>query len=268
MSHESLIGKLDKMASYLESLDSGSGEAALIREAIADMGGVSELADSQNGDSASVPPTSDSLHKCPKCDGPADNGHDRCLPPNPYFCTKCMTMPQYIDVYGRPCGESDKFRLDHPEIIAVMEGARPEKHDPRAPMMAAASSANADQREISATYELTQRIEESLAYFCDEFPKDKRPDVWKEPLSHHCGGITPDDLQTLLSILYASNPMSGEAMDALHELVLLKQIKDEYGECIKLENTAIAQDYRDRKPKAWERAKSILKAVGEPYAFD
>lgn len=29
------------------------------------------------------------LSKCPKCGGPADNGHDRCLPPNPYFCTKC-----------------------------------------------------------------------------------------------------------------------------------------------------------------------------------
>ena len=29
------------------------------------------------------------LTKCPKCGGPADNGHDRELPPNPYFCTKC-----------------------------------------------------------------------------------------------------------------------------------------------------------------------------------
>ena len=29
------------------------------------------------------------LSKCPKCGGPADNGHDRCLPPNPYLCTKC-----------------------------------------------------------------------------------------------------------------------------------------------------------------------------------
>ena len=26
---------------------------------------------------------------CPSCGGPADNGHDRCLPPNPYNCTKC-----------------------------------------------------------------------------------------------------------------------------------------------------------------------------------
>jgi len=26
---------------------------------------------------------------CPECGGPADNGHDRCYPPNPYVCTKC-----------------------------------------------------------------------------------------------------------------------------------------------------------------------------------
>ena len=29
------------------------------------------------------------LSKCPMCGGPADNGHDRNLPPNPYLCTKC-----------------------------------------------------------------------------------------------------------------------------------------------------------------------------------
>lgn len=26
---------------------------------------------------------------CPTCHGPADNGHDRELPPNTYDCTKC-----------------------------------------------------------------------------------------------------------------------------------------------------------------------------------
>jgi len=30
------------------------------------------------------------LDKCPVCGGPADNGHDRCFPPNPYYCTKCQ----------------------------------------------------------------------------------------------------------------------------------------------------------------------------------
>jgi hypothetical protein len=29
------------------------------------------------------------LSKCPKCGGDADNGHDRSIPPIPYFCTKC-----------------------------------------------------------------------------------------------------------------------------------------------------------------------------------
>lgn len=30
-----------------------------------------------------------SLSICPQCGGPADNGHDRELPPNPYHCTRC-----------------------------------------------------------------------------------------------------------------------------------------------------------------------------------
>ena len=29
------------------------------------------------------------LTVCPSCGGPADNGFDRCLPPNPYYCSKC-----------------------------------------------------------------------------------------------------------------------------------------------------------------------------------
>ena len=29
------------------------------------------------------------LTKCPNCGGDADNGFDRCIPPNPYHCTKC-----------------------------------------------------------------------------------------------------------------------------------------------------------------------------------
>ena len=29
------------------------------------------------------------LSKCPKCGAPADNGHDREVPPNPYWCSKC-----------------------------------------------------------------------------------------------------------------------------------------------------------------------------------
>jgi hypothetical protein len=29
------------------------------------------------------------LNKCPSCGGIADQGHDRCVPPSPYYCTKC-----------------------------------------------------------------------------------------------------------------------------------------------------------------------------------
>jgi len=32
------------------------------------------------------------LSTCPNCGGPADNGHDREFPPNPYLCTKCENM--------------------------------------------------------------------------------------------------------------------------------------------------------------------------------
>jgi hypothetical protein len=35
------------------------------------------------------------LSRCPQCNGPADNGHDRSIPPHPYLCTKCMAeLPQ------------------------------------------------------------------------------------------------------------------------------------------------------------------------------
>ena len=35
---------------------------------------------------------------CPKCGGDADNGFDRCLPPNPYYCSKCETAAQHKPV--------------------------------------------------------------------------------------------------------------------------------------------------------------------------
>ncbi len=33
------------------------------------------------------------LSTCPGCGGDADNGHDRCVPPSPYYCTKCDNPP-------------------------------------------------------------------------------------------------------------------------------------------------------------------------------
>ena len=43
----------------------------------------------QKGKKMTDDPLSRSLNVCPRCGGVADNGHDRCLPPSPYFCTKC-----------------------------------------------------------------------------------------------------------------------------------------------------------------------------------
>jgi hypothetical protein len=39
-------------------------------------------------------PPESSLDTCPRCGGVADNGHDRSLPPNPYYCTKCTTREE------------------------------------------------------------------------------------------------------------------------------------------------------------------------------
>ena len=33
--------------------------------------------------------TANDLTRCPNCGGPADNGNDREVPPNPYWCSKC-----------------------------------------------------------------------------------------------------------------------------------------------------------------------------------
>jgi len=45
----------------------------------------------------SAQPQEPDINKCPSCGGEADNGHDRCYPPNPYYCTKC-TSAQPSDV--------------------------------------------------------------------------------------------------------------------------------------------------------------------------
>ena len=48
----------------------------------------------ENVDTVSILTT---LDKCPKCGGEADNGHDRCMPPNAYHCTKCETTFRECD---------------------------------------------------------------------------------------------------------------------------------------------------------------------------
>lgn len=41
---------------------------------------------------------------CPGCGGVADNGHDREMPPNPYYCTSCMQ--KMADAVGRLAEET------------------------------------------------------------------------------------------------------------------------------------------------------------------
>ncbi len=38
---------------------------------------------------ATTKPPEDDITVCPGCGGYADNGFDRCVPPSPYYCTKC-----------------------------------------------------------------------------------------------------------------------------------------------------------------------------------
>lgn len=36
------------------------------------------------------------LNECPQCGGYADNGHDRCFPPNVYLCKKCQESEEHF----------------------------------------------------------------------------------------------------------------------------------------------------------------------------
>lgn len=59
-----------------------------------------------------MPPDQD-LTKCPNCGGIADNGHDRCFPPNPYYCTKCDgTGNDMPDMIGVDLGSQEQSFVD------------------------------------------------------------------------------------------------------------------------------------------------------------
>lgn len=118
--------------------------------------------------------------------------------------------------------------------------------------------AKLQQREISDNYELTQRIEESLSYFCDEFPhkEAKHVTVWTSPISYHCGGITPNDLQSLLSILYAQKPVSVD---------LEKCAKALYSERYKEDMWEEAKSKRRWLDPIYAETKAVLDAAGVNY---
>jgi hypothetical protein len=62
------------------------------------------------------------LSRCPQCNGPADNGHDRSIPPNPYFCTRCMAEPVH------KCPNCASLEAQNTELdlkLAELERAEP-----------------------------------------------------------------------------------------------------------------------------------------------
>ena len=62
------------------------------------------------------------LSLCPQCNGPADNGHDRSIPPSPYLCTKCMAEP----VHKCPnCASLEAQNTELDRKLAEMEQAEP-----------------------------------------------------------------------------------------------------------------------------------------------
>lgn len=67
------------------------------------------------------------LFHCPKCGGPADNGHDRSIPPNPYFCTKCMGEP-HTGVTLKPVLYENR-RLTNEEVAAIVGKPNAEPYD-------------------------------------------------------------------------------------------------------------------------------------------
>lgn len=55
--------------------------------------------------------------------------------------------------------------------------------------------------------ELISEIDLTLDYFQTEFPalaNEKNRQVWADPISYHCGGISPDDLMKIRIILDAT----------------------------------------------------------------
>jgi len=64
------------------------------------------------------------LARCPKCGGPADNGNDRMVPPNPYLCSKCDPQPDEKPACTR-CHALPGRREGCPYCTAVTPGKKP-----------------------------------------------------------------------------------------------------------------------------------------------
>lgn len=59
------------------------------------------------------------LTKCPECGGAADNGHNRCYPPNAYYCSKCEAKESAdaMTTTDTPRTDSeDRWQVDKDEL--------------------------------------------------------------------------------------------------------------------------------------------------------
>lgn len=76
------------------------------------------------------------INKCPKCGGAADNGHDREVPPNPYYCTKC-TQKQNT---GSDVGTAEDASTRKDEAVGVIAATTSEIRDTSSASYAAGQS--------------------------------------------------------------------------------------------------------------------------------
>lgn len=76
------------------------------------------------------------LTVCPGCGGEADNGFDRCFPPNPYYCKKChdieslqsdlRTMAEAVRDANKGYA-SPSWKAHHAPAITLAQGILEEK---------------------------------------------------------------------------------------------------------------------------------------------
>ena len=70
-------------------------------------------------------PAPPDLETCPTCGGPADQGNDREVPPNPYPCSKCAPM----STLSGPEGEEE----NSPAVDGTTSGDSPDAGDSSEP---------------------------------------------------------------------------------------------------------------------------------------
>lgn len=65
---------------------------------------------------------------------------------------------------------------------------------------------NAGAVDVNVSKDLIAEIDLSLDYFEAEFPKitERNKQIWADPLNHHCGGISSDDLVSIKAALSAA----------------------------------------------------------------